>query len=364
MQFIVRLLNGEDFELSDCETVTDIKVKMAEKMNKFLPEVCVLDPSTGHELVQGASNAPTEDPGTPVLVDVVLRNERPQDMDGWKDAIRAHATAGDNTGLQRVIEEMGATDSGDASSSKFSPATCAGELLLEEVARLSFLQTLQDTGMVEILLKHGADVEVPDGAGLTSLFYAVEGGHSDIVALLLEANASIENSTGAEEYGERSLLAHACHEGYTEIVSHLLQFGALVDFTEANGQTPLFFASKYGNKEIVELLLAANADVNRVDEDGRTALMLAAKYGHCAICTLLLEKLEPGGETINCTNSENRSALTYAAKKGHLAVVKSLLEARASIACTDDFGRDPLSYATEGGHEAVAELLEEAGSWF
>lgn len=357
-------MNGEELELFDCETVTDIKIQMAEKMDKFLPEVCVLDSSTGRELVLDASSTPTQDPGTPILVDVVVRNERPQDADAWKDVMRAHATAGDSKGLQRVMEEMAATDSGGASSSSFSPATCAGELLLEEVARLSFLHTLEDTCLVEMLLKHGADVEVPDGAGLTSLFYAVEGGHSDIVALLLQAKASIEHSTGAEEYGERSLLAHACHEGYAKIVSNLLQSGASVDLTEANGQTPLFFASKHGHTEIVELLLDANADVNRVDEDGRTALMLAAKYGHSAICTLLLEKVEPGGRTVNCTNSENRTALTFAAKQGHVAVVESLLEAKASVTCTDDFGRDPLSYAAHGGHEAVVELLEEAGKWF
>jgi len=99
------------------------------------------------------------------------------------------------------------------------------------------------SGMVELLLAAGADVNAKSNYGDTALHYAARGGHVDVVELLLEA-------------------------------------GADVNAKNKNGRTALFWASFKGHAAVVELMLAAGA----VD---KYALHLAARRGHAAVVELI-----------------------------------------------------------------------------
>lgn len=49
-----------------------------------------------------------------------------------------------------------------------------------------------------MLLKHGADPNISDSSGNSALHYAVYNGHEEMVALLLQYNADIEQKTKVE----------------------------------------------------------------------------------------------------------------------------------------------------------------------
>ena len=54
----------------------------------------------------------------------------------------------------------------------------------------------------------------------------------------------------------------ANQEGHTDIVSLLLKANANPDLHSDDGVTPLYMASQEGHADIVDLLLEANANVN------------------------------------------------------------------------------------------------------
>ena len=103
---------------------------------------------------------------------------------------------------------------------------------------------------VEAHLNAGATVEYVELCGRTPLIAAAEGGHSEVVKLLLTKNAKTDAKT-------------------------------------EDGWTPLMVAARGGHKEVVELLLAGGADAGAKDNTGREAAHIARLNGHEAIAALL-----------------------------------------------------------------------------
>ena len=89
-----------------------------------------------------------------------------------------------------------------------------------------------------------------------------------------------------DKYGMTALI-YACRKGYTEVVKLLLEANADVNMVNKYGNSALMYACKDGYTEIVKLLLEANADVNIVDKYGNTAL----RYAERCECTEVIELL-------------------------------------------------------------------------
>ncbi|KAB8074427.1 hypothetical protein BDV29DRAFT_123411 [Aspergillus leporis] len=79
--------------------------------------------------------------------------------------------------------------------------------------------------MVELLVDHGARVNVKDRSRLTALHIAVTGQHKDIVSVLLDQGARLESKT---EHGDTPLI-RAIQANSREIIQILLEHGARVD---------------------------------------------------------------------------------------------------------------------------------------
>ena len=113
----------------------------------------------------------------------------------------------------------------------------------------------------------------------------------------------------------------AAEKGYADIVMFLVENGADVNFTDANGNTPLIFIiHKTGNLEITKRLIAKGAIVNTQNRTGETALMYAAWRGHSEIVEFLIE--HHADATLK--NRQGDTALTLAKSKGHLDIVRML----------------------------------------
>ena len=74
-------------------------------------------------------------------------------------------------------------------------------------------------------------------------------------------------------------LNHAPQRGDSDMVKLLLAANAKVDLASKSGTTALITAVKHGHREAVKLLLDANAEINIKDIDGTTAITWATKSG-------------------------------------------------------------------------------------
>ena len=162
---------------------------------------------------------------------------------------------------------------------------------------------------VQAELDKGVDVNAKREGGSTPLHGAAEGGHEEIVELLIVAGADLHART--------------------------------VPMLGGGGWTPLHSAARQGHREIVELLIANGTDVNSRDSTGKSSLHDAALEGHKEIVELLIIK----GADLNAESGYYGTPLHVAAGIGHKEIVELLIANGANVNVKDGFGRTPLDAA-------------------
>ena len=174
--------------------------------------------------------------------------------------------------------------------------------------------------IVEVLIRSGADVNLPLSDGRTPLGFTVFKGYIKVVKLLLQAPGVQINKPGQSNVAALFL---ACSEEHRRIVKLLLEHGADPDMAVQNGITPLHIACRTGNTKIVELLLNNKADPNIADVAGWAAIHYACFGGYTKILKLLLD----AGADMDLEMHEV-TPYRMASAGGHHGVMK-LLEARS-----------------------------------
>ncbi|MEJ2719372.1 MAG: ankyrin repeat domain-containing protein, partial [Deltaproteobacteria bacterium] len=136
---------------------------------------------------------------------------------------------------------------------------------------------------VREILEKGADIESHGRRGSWSaLIYASYRGHRDVVKLLLKRGACIGCGNVPLIWSARG--------GNPQVVRLLLDSGAPVDQRDSRGYTALTWASAMGWAATADLLLERGADIDARSESGQTALHIAAANGHGDVVELLLTK--------------------------------------------------------------------------
>jgi hypothetical protein len=149
-------------------------------------------------------------------------------------------------------------------------------------------------------------------------------------------------AAGANASADAEPLMWAADGGHADIVEILLANGARVH------HAALRQAAKNGHTDIVRILLKAGANVY-TGKDKSVALRLAAAAGHADIVRILLK----AGANEHATNNE---ALLCAADNGHAETVKVLLEAGADVHVWNDAA---IKWATKHDHTATIQVLED-----
>lgn len=133
-------------------------------------------------------------------------------------------------------------------------------IVLGAKVRLSHAVMLEDTALVETLLKAGADVNEDPPEGYSAMKLAVERNLIDIVRLLLDYGYNEQPTDIRPWAGKGYQLYVAADHGYLEIASLLIERGADVNYN--CDDTPLHSAADRGHRDIVRLLLENGADVH------------------------------------------------------------------------------------------------------
>ncbi len=124
------------------------------------------------------------------------------------------------------------------------------------------------------------EVDKANAAGETALMMAALRGHAPWVVRLLDRGASINRSGWTP-------LHYAASGPEPKVLALLLERGAQLEASSANGTTPLMMAAGYGAMDGADLLLARGADPRRRNERGLSAIDFARRAGRDALAQRL-----------------------------------------------------------------------------
>jgi ankyrin repeat protein len=247
-------------------------------------------------------------------------------------------------------------------------ATGAPSLTLVDAARKGEVQTVRS-----LLQQKTPDVNGPAADGMTALHWAVQRDDLAMVQMLLRAGA---NAQLPNRYGVRPL-ALAAVNGNADILKLLLEGGADPNLGLSPDETAVMAAARTGKVEALKLLLAHGGNLNARDARGQTALMWAAAKNNGEAIRVLVE----AGADINVrTNSPNKggryaemtvfnsppptgfTALLFAVRAGSIEGTRALLDAGADINDKLSDGEAPLVVATANAHWELASFLLDRGA--
>ena len=117
----------------------------------------------------------------------------------------------------------------------------------------------------------------------TPLYMACIHGDMDIVKILVEAGADINETAVFRDGSNTSPLWVAARNNHIDLCRYLLSKGSRVN----NGYSALMGAVDKGREEIVRILLEAGANPNKVGDDGETPMDRARLRQHETILKLL-----------------------------------------------------------------------------
>jgi ankyrin repeat protein len=242
------------------------------------------------------------------------------------------------------------------------------------------------TDIVALLIEAGADVN--DG----SLERAAREGHTDIVALLIEAGADVNQGIGAYRTPDAVL---AIGNALSSLTSG--NRVRTVKLPPSYHPEALFWAIAGGHTEIAALLINAGANVletntrGHIDPSDRNAVEFARSKGQADMIELLegavelptasnvinaaqradwerLSRVVARGADVDQQERSNNprtngwTALMFAAQEGLVEVVSTLLDRGADVDHSGTSLETALTLAAANGHEAVVERLLHAGA--
>jgi ankyrin repeat protein/predicted Ser/Thr protein kinase len=251
---------------------------------------------------------------------------------------------------------------------------------LSKGAPLAWAAALGYEAAVGALMAAGADIELPLDHGITPLMLASALGYTDTVRRLLEAGANIDardsgitadayylTTTFGRAVQDRRMgdldfrwpgkqltsLMLAAEGGHLEIVRLLLDAGADPSLADSEGRFAKDRIGASHHDEIERLLLAIDSKPIKVVEATSDALLQAAANGQTGRVRELLRK----GKDVNDKDPDGLTALSAAAMNGHVSTFLTLILLGANLDETDNQGRTPLILAAEHGQAAVIKAL-------
>ena len=236
--------------------------------------------------------------------------------------------------------------------------------------------------IIELLLEHGADINIEDSVGKTPLHYAASTNMDRLapfVQFILDNGADID----AQDISLETPL-HEAVNGSTAIIELLLSSGANPNIKNINGHSSQKAAEFKGNKDKLALfakfkgigsihnaaehgvldkirsLIEQGTDVNSLNENGFAALQIATWSEQLEAVKLLIEL----GADVNLATKNNITPLHYAVDKNNINIAKLLLENNASVDIATETGTNVTGQSFAWNrlviYDTIMELYPEA----
>lgn len=213
----------------------------------------------------------------------------------------------------------------------------------------------------DLLIQHGAAVDLLSLTGWGAMHYAADAGHLGLVELLIQHRAKVDL---AFQDGPSPILL-AVSKGHLEVAQRLAKHGADLQFRAQTGETLMHAAAFSGDEAVLEWGIDS-LPVDRIDRpmrNGVTPLMMAADRGHAELVARLIE----AGADLKARAVKNRefgseSVIHFAAVNGHTAVLKALLERGVMVDEPSGAKLTPLILAAAGGHTRSLVFLLDKGA--
>ncbi|VUC33388.1 unnamed protein product [Clonostachys rosea] len=239
-----------------------------------------------------------------------------------------------------------------------------------------------DLELVELLLDHGADINL-QGKGLANaLGIAGRQGNENIVDLLLDRGATVGfPSIKAAILGDQAQIAEkfirigsgydrqdetmgeilqlACRQGFGSLAEALIKNGADVNFSDWNLHgNVLQAAAQQDDEDIVQLLIDNGAYINSTSATLGTALHVAINNGHENIVMLLIDH----GADLNIQGGDYGSPLQVASYYGYEDIARLLVDHGADVNSQGGWFGSALQTASSSGYENIVMLLIDHGA--
>jgi ankyrin repeat protein len=229
---------------------------------------------------------------------------------------------------------------------------------------------IRDVGMVQSLLNKGADVNCRQDDLRTPLHLAACDGELEVARVLVEHKADVDSRDNEGKAPLCLLLEGDHNEGdILDLARSLLKHCTDVNIRTTNEWTLLHAAAFWGRLEIARMLLDHGANPKVENKEGETPLYLVSR-GTCnstehvvGIARLLLER----GVDVNAREKSNVkfTPLHTAAFRGRLELAKVLLGHGANANAVSEGGETPLHLVSRGEYDSqehgvsIARLLLE-----
>jgi ankyrin repeat protein len=233
--------------------------------------------------------------------------------------------------------------------------------------------------VVEHLLKQKyVDYNVIDSMGRSAFLQAVEGGHSEIVDLLLGKTKvqpdieDLEEETAIShpirigylkiepdimDFNQRTAISYAAQGGHLRVLNTLLEYDIPGDTKDKDGRTPFWYAASEGHLEAMKFLLSKYiVSPNTEDKNGQTPFSIAAKNGHTQVLVFLYSNCNVD---VDSRDQEGYTPLTHAISGRHMQNGDYLLSIGADLQTRDKVGRTLLDHSND---EKIIELLLRKGA--
>lgn len=228
-------------------------------------------------------------------------------------------------------------------ASTSTPETRRGTPLLHQAASKGHVLAAQ------LLLAHGAQVDIRNDHGATALLEAAAADHELTAIVLIEWGADVNVAAPVQRKPLYTPLHFAARHDSARLVRALIAKGADPDAGDPITVRPVILAMQENRRKTVQVLVEAGAQISAP----------VAAYLHDRV---RLKAAIERGDDVNARVSQDRTGLHLAAEFGDAEMASLLVSHGADFHARDADGYTPLHSAALSGNEEVARVLVAAGA--
>lgn len=209
--------------------------------------------------------------------------------------------------------------------------------------------------IVEILIKHGADVnKKSEYYGITPLISAVRNNFLRTAEILIRNGADINDN---DNFG-RMAVHYAAMYGYAATTDMLIYYFADINDSDVFGNSPLLYAISNKHNEVSDILVANGADLYIKNKLGNSLLHIASHNGNMHFIQNYYHYFTDRKEVLN---NDSISAVEMAVLYGRSEVLEFLIDNSFKLRDTINEIYTPLTLAKAGRDRKTKKIIKEMG---